>query len=198
MLQKSGFLPSVHGKRLVELTVRGVSGNNARVVVHSRVAINRTETLSGWGFGVQIAVQVSERNIKRLLGEVFPLNGKRLEMAVKSRLHLCHRCQARGYLKKDFLRTDHTKFEMEAAEVEEVVAKVESKTGSTTKAKRIAVMNEDISPATNSGDCASPKKKRSKRNFKRNKIIPSEDATNWKGQKKQIIDALKCKENIKS
>lgn len=86
-----------------------------------------------------------------------------MDIMVKGRLPLSHECHSRGNFKKDCSPAEYQKIEKKATGEEEATASAINAInviGLTTEAELAAAVYEDISPATSSKSCATPKVQR--------------------------------------
>lgn len=97
---------------------------------------------------------ISKRDVKGLSNELSSADGRKLNVVVKGHFPLCHGCQSRGHFKKECPRTEHP---MKAAG--EKADKKVGATCSTMEVQPVAIVYDEFSPGTGSGDVASPKVK---------------------------------------
>lgn len=87
-------------------------------------------------------VQVSQKDYKRWPDELFLANGRRLDVIVKGRLPLCHRCRSQGHFRENCPRVERSRV-ME--ELEKENAGAVSVSGSTMDVKPLKSLHEDVS-----------------------------------------------------
>lgn len=112
-------------KRIVDIKIGGVPPEIkpkwlvAAIVANSEdlytlITASRIEILQRCGLGVNICLEMLERDIKGLSDELSLADGRRLNVVINGHLPLCHRCQSQGHF-KDCSQVQHSKVNMKAA-----------------------------------------------------------------------------------